>query len=181
MADLAQRLNTSVSSVNRLEKGGRDLSVEELVKLAAVLEVPYSAIVPALAEAPAGEPAAGLREDARPYVGEGPEQITLPDNRVAWHVTTDALSAIGINRGDSIIVDISTQAVEQAGTGDAVVVQHYGPDMTARTLLRQYVEPDLFVTNSRGPNATPLRRGEDDVAIKGVIVSRVQTVKRGRR
>lgn len=178
MADLAQRLNTSVSSVNRLEKGEREMSVEELVRLAAILEAPFEAIVPAMAAGAPSPP--GLREDAEPFHGGGPNEITLPDNRVAWHVTTDALSAIGIEPGDSIIVDISAEAVEQAGTGDAVVVQHYGPGMSARTLLRQFIEPDLLVTNSRGTNAAPLRRGHDDVAIKGVIVSRMQAVRRGR-
>lgn len=178
MADLAARMNTSVSSINRLEKGEKEMSVAELIRLAEIFKVGLGEIVPALAAA-GPEPTRGFDEDARPYTADsafGP--LPLPDTRLAWTVTTDSLDAIGIGPGDTIIVDISEEAVRNAGTGDAVVVQSYGPDMTAKTLLRQFIEPDLLITNSRTHNGPPLDRRIDDVVIKGVIISRMETVRR---
>lgn len=172
MAQLAEKLQTTTSTVNRLEKGEAGLDVDWLDKLAAVFGVDWYAV--------AGRSAArhGMTEDAAPFdpePGSPLDGLKLGENRDVWTVKTTALDAIGLKPGDQIIVDISARVVEAAGTGDAVIIQVIDPrdPMKATTLLRQYIEPDMFVTNSKTDNAEPLFRGRHDVRVKGVVVKHI--------
>lgn len=177
MEDLAARMGVSVSSVNRLEKGERKFDVTELMKLMEIFDVGPDVIVPELSPAKTIAPVVGgLDDDAKPYDAGPFEDIRLPDNQDKWIVNTDALSAIGIDAGDAIIVDISQEAVENVPTGEAVIIQHYYSEMKARTLLRQHVEPNLFITNSRNRNGPFLDAREHDVRIKGVVISKLTPI-----
>lgn len=176
MEDLAGRMGVSVSSINRLEKDDRKLTVPELLKLMEIFDVSAEIIVPAIASPRAPPSAGGFEDDVKPYDAGPFEDIRLPENQDKWITASDALSAIGIEPGDAIIVDISQRAVENVPTGEAVVVQHYFAEMKARTLLRQYIEPNLFITNSKGRNRPLLDAREDDVRIKGVVISKLTPI-----
>jgi len=177
MEELAERMGASVSSVNRLEKDQREMKVHELIKLIEIFAVAPDIIVP---EFPRGQQASlvpsGLADEASSY-GDGALKVSLPVNQDQWIANSNALSGIGLEEGDAFIVDMSSEAVEAAGTGDAMIVQLYLPGLKAVTLLRQFIEPNLFITNSKAENLPPLDKRRHDVHPKGVILSKVTPIR----
>ncbi len=186
LKDLAGRLNSSIAAVARLEKSGDDtaddkkqMTVEDLLDLMRALNVEAHEIIPDLAPKP--KAGGGFADDLTPYIAEdGQPAPATHDNRTRWTVGTAALDKIGIEAGDSVIVDGSQAAVDNAATGDAVVIQHTPPGGRTQTLMRQYVEPDLFVVNSRSMMAPTIDGSRDDVQIMGIIVERSRPMRRAR-
>lgn len=173
MEQLAEAIGATISTINRIEKGEVRLVSDWVPKLAAVLGVSEAEI------AGLGTAAPGLAEDATPFVavpGHPLERAAFGPSRDIWVVTSNALDAIGLYPGDKIVLDRSPAAVDAIGTGDAVIVQ-IGDRGTP--LLRQFVEPDLFVTNARDHNTASLNRRHDDVRVLGVVVHKIAKV--GRR
>lgn len=178
MKELGERTGKTIQQINRMEKGEAKLAVEDLVKLADVFAVTWSQIV----DAP---PIQGLREDAAPFeasAGSPIAKLRPGPNQDVWEVKTEALSAIGIRRGDAILVDMSQAVVGNVQSQDAVIIQLYAENtLSAATLLRQFIEPDLFISNSLKDNLPPINRGEVAVAIKAVVVSRIEPMRHGGR
>ena len=117
-----------------------------------------------------------LAEDAEPYTSQqnGLARLADPErNRVLYTVTTDVLSELGIHAGDIVLVDLSAAAVKALQPLKPVIAQVYAPDgaMRAETIVRQFVPPNLLITNSRTANAAPINMADEDAHIKGVIVS----------
>lgn len=182
MAHLADLAESSTSTINRLEKGEVALDVNWLEKFSQIFGVDWYAV--AGREPPWAAPA-GFSDDATPFVapdGHPFEHANFGPNRDLWDVTSAALDAIGLSPGDQVLVDMTDSVVASVATGDAVIVQHIDPldPMKAHTLMRMFIEPDLFVTNSRGNNEMPLNRQRDDVRIKGKIIKRFSPVATGR-
>ena len=178
MEQLAEAIGATISTINRIEKGEVRLVSDWVPKLAAVLGVSEAEIA-GLGTAPPG-----LSEDATPFVadpGHPLERAAFGPSRDIWVVTSDALDAIGLYPGDKVVLDRSPAAVDAIATGDAVIVQIVDRDAPLRTtaLLRQFVEPDLFITNARDHNAASLNRRHDDVRVLGVVVHKIAKV--GRR
>jgi len=177
MEKLAELIDGSTSTVNRLENGDTDLISSWLPKLSAAFGVPWTDIV----SIENNDEPVGLAEDATPFEAAKDHplaNVNLGPNRDLWEVKSHALTAIGIEPGDLIIVDISQRAVDSVRMGDAVVVQRCGksePGVTA-TYLRQYIEPDLFTTNSRSRNEMPLSKRMDNVQVKGKIMHKVAPI-----
>jgi hypothetical protein len=113
----------------------------------------------------------GFAEDAEPYVPEPTDpQFPASENVFLYRINTDTVSGLGINPGDVLFVDISAAAVAALKPLAVVIAQHY-VDMSATTLVRQFVPPQLLITNAT-TNAVPLVIDRDDVAIKGVVIGR---------
>ena len=184
LKQLAERLHSSVPAVARLEKAGdanrsdkKQMTVQDLLDLMRALDVEAHDIVPDIV---ARHAVSGFSDDVMPYVaadGAGmPPPVGL--NRTRWTVSTSAIDKLGIEPGDSVIVDGSQAAVDGAATGDAVVIQYTPPGEATRTMMRQYVEPDLFVVNSRTMSAPTIDGSRADVQIMGVIVERSRPMRR---
>lgn len=170
MSTLADKLHTSTSSINRLEKGAA-LDVPMLEKLEAIFEADWYEV--------AGHKRPGqflcFTNDAAPFhppAGHWLEHASFGPGLEKWEVLTPALDAIGLAPGDVVLVDMVNG--EQAGTGDPVLLQLVDPGDASKvwTLIRQYIEPDLFVTNSRLHDAPNLKRGRHEVHILGKITKR---------
>lgn len=170
MSTLADKLHTSTSTINRLEKGAI-LDVTWLEKLEAVFDADWYEI--------AGHKRPGqilcFANDAAPFhppAGQWLEHASFGPDLEKWEVLTPALDAIGLATGDVVLVDMAN--AERAGTGDSVLLQLVDPGDTSKvwTLIRQYIEPDLFVTNSRQHDASNLKRGRHEVRIMGKITKR---------
>lgn len=127
------------------------------------------------AEAPAG-----LAEEAEEY-RPGPSEIAvrLPPNHSQLRVRLSRLDQLDINDGDIVTVDYAATSVEavpeRARSSPApvvVVAIHFGDVESARgtTILRQFVPPNLLITNSRSHNERMLNIDTDDVHIRGVVV-----------
>lgn len=180
LEDLAEMTNRSVSAMGRIERGENKMRVQDLLQLAAVLGVAPHDIVPALTPKPAAGSLTGFCDDVVPYkAGNGGPEMPLGDHRFRHTVTSNVLDAIGIAKGSDVVVDIGQEAVDGARTGDAVLIRYTPPGGTVTTLIRQYVEPGLFVANSRSePAAVPLNDRTDDVQLVGVIVEMIQRIQR---
>lgn len=172
MQALADKVGTTVGTINRIETGETKLMHDLVPALGEALGCAWRDL---FAPDDATEmPVIGFADDAAPFVAANASALgalALGPNRDLWTVQTDALDAIGIAAGRQIVVNISADAVDRAASLDAVVIQLIDPDnpMRAATLLRQYVEPDLFITNSTHANAVPLTKRTSDIRIKGIV------------
>lgn len=163
MRELAARLNASASTINDLEKGTTRLNTDWMRRLAKAFEVP-----PATFMDFSTDKLSGLSEDAAPYEGEA--EVNLQENEFPYIVKTNALDQIGILEGGIAIVSIAKDKLAKLETRDAVIVQKY-EGMSAKTLLRQFIEPSLLITNSSGENAPIINMRRDDAVIKGVVTA----------
>jgi transcriptional regulator with XRE-family HTH domain len=181
---LARAIGLDPTAISKIEKGLKRLRAEEAMKMADALNVDVAALlgtplpesgidVPQQPDAPAG-----FADEAVPYVAgpDDPFAKLQTDNRYLLTVTCDSLDAIGINRGDIVVVDGGKAAHAGLKALQIVRVQYHAPASMAQhskatTLLRQFVPPALVVTNSMRSNARPVNLDTEDAQIMGVVVS----------
>jgi transcriptional regulator with XRE-family HTH domain len=172
MNTLAEMVGTTVGTINRIETGETKLLHDLVPALGEALGCAWRDL---FVDEDSPEPVVvGFADDAAPFIPEaaGPlGAITLGLNRDLWTAKSDALDAIGIAAGQPFVVNISQEAVERVSSLDPVIIQAIDPEYPLRavTLLRQYIEPDLFITNSTRTNSAPLSRRERDIRIKGIV------------
>ena len=176
MEQLAERIGKSISAVNRLEKGQSQLTYEDAEILQRIFGLARIEDVVRQSDKPAPS---GFADDVQRLDGLTAVRFEPGTNRDVWIVTSNALERLGLIPGNQIAVDISAEAVAGVRMGDAVICQLY-EDMTATTLLRQFVEPDLLITNMLKNNAKILNRREHDVAIKGIVSETLTILRRPR-
>ncbi len=174
LEQLADNLRTSIGTANRLDRGEVPLLNKHAPKLAEIFEV-------SLADLLELNRLEGLVDDVAPY--EGSSDSLLTDHKTTanvdvWEVGTRALDALGLLPGDRILVSNSAEAIANVSLGDAVVVALSDPIMKEKQtiLLRQFIEPNLFITNSLHDNAPSLNRLENDILIQGLIRERVTNI-----
>ena len=174
MRELADRANSSASTINGLEKGKTQINVAWLKRLSEVFGVPPEEIL-GIESAPARQ----LSEDAAQYdqSSGGARQIKLEDTQFLYEARTPVLDQIGITPGMILVVDMSPDAVGALRQGDVVIAQAYD-GMSAITILRQFIEPSLLITNSSVRNLPIINTRQDDAAVKGVVVSSVSHFRR---
>lgn len=161
----------SISAIARLEKAEADLIVEDLIAAANVFHVSWEEVVGY--EPPIVEDAISVD----PAQASADFRLMPHDDEAYYTVQTPVLDALGVEVGDLIIVDRSSEAFERLQSLDAVVIT-VQQGKKATTLLRQFIEPDLFVTNSKGANPAPINRKLTEVTIRGTIVRRIAPVGR---
>lgn len=169
MRKLADQLNTTGSTINKLEKGRMALTVDWLHRIAKVLDTKPSEII---SEDKINKSRA-FKDDASPYQtqeGTSVPDIKLSDSQFLWEAKSNSLDQIGIVPGVLLVVDISSEEISKLQSEDVVICQLYD-DMSATTLMRQYIHPSLLITNSSSENAPTLNLRTDDVAIKGIVIS----------
>lgn len=174
LINVAEGINTNASTISKLAKGEMQLTQKWIMRLAKALDVEPSALL----GTPKTEKISGFQEDAVPHLpaDNSPLRGLMGVNRELWKVRSNALDELGIKPGDLILVVVSEQAVHGVQTGDPVVVQVYSDqELTSGvTLLRQFIEPDLLITNSREHNAMPLNRHKHNAHIKGRILHHIR-------
>lgn len=186
MAQLAEQANTTTSTINRLEKGLVTLDVNWLDTFSGIFLTDWygvagrtpDALDNALNERKRLETDDVVRLDLgadHPMFG-----IALGADRGWWRVLSNALHEIGLGQGSEIMVDESTAAIDALATGDAVIIEYADEKQTGHVfmLLREYVEPDLFVTNSQVDNLEPINRKTSKVRVVGVVLNRFVSLKR---
>jgi len=169
--------------VKRLETGETGLMHDAVPRLAEIFDVSESYLLGLEGRAP-------RTSDAAFYVGKSGdpfEGAQLGQHKTLWRALSDNLSAIGIVTNDILVVDTSPAAIDNLWTGDAVVIavgevahdaESSGPGLRAQevTLIRQFVWPNLFITNSVGNNEPTVDKRRESVRIIGHIANRVAPV-----
>ena len=181
---LADEVNSTTSTIRRLENGEVELVHPLVPRIADKLGVPWPDIagIPyetsgAKPPSPALNTAPGFAESAVPFTPPPAHELsrlTLGPTEALFQARTDDLDNLNIYSGDVLIVDIGAVAVAAAADLDIVVAQIYdATELTkAVTIIRQFIEPSLLITNSSGPNAVPLNMRKADAHIKGVVRAR---------
>lgn len=168
-AELAELAGTSQPQITRLENGERRLTEDWLRRLAKALDVEPADIIAAVT-------IAELSEEAVPY--DPPETRNVSGalarrNLVFWRIDCNSLEQLGIEAGAVRLFDMNADAVEHVQTGDVVVVQCVDLRRAgkARTLVRQFVAPNLLVTNRRSGNSVvTLVNDAFEAHIRGVML-----------
>lgn len=170
LQQLADAVGTTTTTISRMEKGEVELVHAKLEAVARQLGCDWLDLV----REP--ESPTGFADSAAPFVaprGHPLAGFAGNSHDAMFQAKDDMLDAIGIRAGDIVIFDVSAAAVRGVQTGDVVVAQVYGEALTAaRTVMRQYVAPDLLVANMRHGTAPPINMADVDAAIKGVERSR---------
>lgn len=175
LEDVAERMSetsqvpTQASTVHKLETGAMKLTTEWMERLGKAFGVhPVDVIY--------DRPHGGFAEpDLAGYdASDGPSivQQAARRGRGLYRVISNALDEIGIVKGGVVEVDESLDAVRRLATGDVVTADVEGEDgAPASSVMREYVEPSLLITNSREENALPINMRRQTVRITGVVVA----------
>lgn len=164
MRTLAEKVNSSASTINSLEKGLTRLNVEWAERLASVFGVEPNEMMGFSTQT-----TPGLAEDAVAYEREL-QHIRLSSTQFPYKVKSQALNQIGVFPDQIVVVDMSVEAMKKLKGNDIVIAQLYS-EAGATTILRQFVEPSLLITNSSVENAAIINTRTEDVTIKGIVVS----------
>lgn len=160
---LAERLNAGAGTISELENGRTQLNTTWITRLAKVFDVSPEDVVGW------GVSSRGFSEDAEAYTGDT-SHLKLTDTQYTYIVKSECLNQLGINIGDILLVDMSPEAFKRLQTGNIVVAQAYD-GVKATTILRQFLAPNILVTNSSKENAPVINTDTEDVTVKGIVTS----------
>lgn len=168
MRDLATRVNTTSSTINKLEKGITRLNVDWIGRLSQALEVGVHELM--------GEQAPELKtvhqndvdvhDDALGKDGVSPSQLH-------FIVRTNALDQLGIFPKSILVAETHPDEIKSISTGDAVIVRYEN----SRLLLRQFVAPSILITNSSIQQPPVINMRLQDAKILGVVLSSLNLLK----
>lgn len=148
--DLAKRLRVSVATVSRWETGKQPCSDDYLQALAAALEVPVEAFLPATGEVDAPQPVITRR---LPYFGSVPAGA-----RESWPMPTESVEVLAhVARAGRFVLKVTGDSMEPELTeGDLVVID------PMKTVANSILHFDLEAARTTGPillcrhNGTPM-------------------------
>lgn len=181
MEALGEKIGASTSTINRIEKGETELVSDWVFKLAAVFDVSEAEVL-----GWANSAIYALKADAELFHAPAEHALARADlgpDRTLLTVVSDSLDALGIRKGDVAIVDTGKAALASVQSLDVVWLELVDDVEAARggdprIFLRQFVEPDLFITNARFDNREPINRMVQPVRIKGKIEHAVSPLRR---
>jgi len=180
---LAELVGGSIGTLHRLETGQTNLYHELLPELSRVLNCPILVLAGLERREDAEESDKEVDADVLPYSEEGKSsqnygkqrRIELGEGMTVWRVLGDRLDAMGIEPGD-LIASVDAKG-QPPIIGDPVIikVKPLGESKSSgqRLLLRQYIEPDLFITNSRTNNGKIINRSVERVEVVGTVATKV--------
>jgi transcriptional regulator with XRE-family HTH domain len=178
MRELAHRTNSSASTINSLEKGKTELTLSWLRRLAKAFEAPVEEILglpnPQLSSFshPRSHPNNNvlLLNDVTPLPSNEPEFaiFNLADNHKLYSVTSTVLNQ-RIPFGYIIVVDKSDAAIKEMRMGDIVIGTYADGDNVSR-LIRQFVPPNLLITNSSDNNLPSINSQAEPFQLEGKVL-----------
>jgi len=159
--DLGERLGITATHVWRLESGRTALTVEWMEQIAEILHV-------AAADLIANVVLAEIVDEVEPVEADAVTRSIGAMGLRVYRVTARSVIKTGIQPGDIITVNEADAATKAPNIGDVVLVEMRNPKAKAKArVLRQYVPPDMLVTNRGGAN---LAITLDDPSVEPVIV-----------
>lgn len=168
MQELAERANTTASTINKLEKGGMQLTQAWMTRIAKELGVQSADLL-------LGPTKTDMTEDVEVYAPPAAHPLarlaTLPNYRV-YTMKTGVLEDLGIAKGDLVVVDSSTEAIENLAPLSAVLLNYWDDKELKRSkaLARQFLPPDKFVSNSASDPQSEISISRERAEVAGVIV-----------
>jgi DNA-binding Xre family transcriptional regulator len=163
-AELAEAASMSSAQISRLENGERTLNVPAMQAIAQALNcapedlIAYAAMLPG-------------RDEVVPAVMPGPAHITrsMKSKGVSiYTVQANSVAEAGIEAGATILVDETPEAIANIATGRIVLCEINNTEVK---VLRQFLRPNLLVTNKKGSNLA-VRQDDPSAGMKivGVVM-----------
>jgi DNA-binding Xre family transcriptional regulator len=166
MSELAAKVGLSESHLSRVEANVRGVKLTKLGAIAKVLGVPMVELMP--------QESFEHPSDLIPFVppkGSAVAKALSSSTQRMFRVQSDVLNEIGIREGDLIIADTGAHAVGEVATGSPVVAEiENGKTGEKALLLRQYIAPNLLITNSDSQNTVSIHRLKSSVEIVGIVL-----------
>lgn len=166
---LAEMVGTTQETISRLETGRRKLTHDWMRLIAKALGVTPADLItaPELQD---------VLEDVEPHTSALEPHVSRAiqaRNLATWRITTDALENIGLEPGGVRLFDLSDAAIAAVRTGDVVLLELRDTrrDVPPKMVLRQFVAPNLIITNRRSTNiAVSMDHRHFTAHIVGVMV-----------
>jgi len=178
---LAELVGGSTGTLQRLETGATQPVHELLPALSEVLGVPMMELAgfePHYAENEHTDIEI-QKSDAIPYDQGKTSSYTPAKERgresKIWRVQSNCLDAIGLEPGD--LIKVLTTKESNPIMGDPVLIRlttrAENKNTSGLFLLRQFIEPDLFITNSGTANSRIINRAIEGVEVLAIVESKI--------
>jgi transcriptional regulator with XRE-family HTH domain len=161
--------HTAQSTIQRLETGKTDLTLEWIMLLANILEVSPLDLLGIAVIAQLQNEVEAQRLSLDPSIATALAHKGL----LAYTVTSGSLANLGFRPGMSVVVDTSDEAKRDLQTGAVVIaeVATRGEPVHKGLVMRQFMSPALLTTNKPGRNASfSLDDADLDVKIVGIVL-----------
>ena len=166
LGQLAEKVGLSESHLSRVEAGARGVKLSKLGALAKILGVPMIELMP--------QESFEHASDLVPYVppkGSAVEKALASSSQRMFRVLSGVLNELEISENDLIIADCSKGAIAQVVNGSLVVAEAINTRTGEKTLLlRQFIAPNLLITNSEGQNSISIHMLRAKVSILGLVI-----------
>lgn len=166
---LGSKINRTKHAVSRLEKGDSSLDLQIAQQIADAFGVPLTEVLVLDGKNNTG----GFSDEGRIHVPaiDDPLHAHLKSQRYLLEVDTNALDQAGLSIGDIVIVDETANSCRHVAPLQIVVVNYRpAPGRKSIQLLRQFIPPNLLITNSSQKNLPSLNLLSDNVVIIGVVI-----------
>ncbi len=164
LQQLAEKIGVSESHLSRVEAGLRGLHLSKIEALANTLGLTVGEVL--------SNELMGYLPDLEPYTppkGSAIEKALTSSTQKMFKVLTGVMSELEITRGDPIIADL--KPLKTLKTGEVVVARLYPKGSKEGVLLlREYISPNLLITNSLEQNALPIHMLKLKVEIIGCVL-----------
>jgi transcriptional regulator with XRE-family HTH domain len=180
MRELAQRVNASASTINAIEKGKTQLNLPWLNRLAKVFDISVEEL--AGFTKPVDQLLVVLQDEVVPINPNSHElifshdenrfklsAIRLTETQVLCEVTQPVLDQVGIHISAVVVVDHSPDLINNPKSLD-ILVGKYSYGHNQMMILRQFVAPNLLITNSSSVNYPSINLRDEGVKIVGVVM-----------
>lgn len=171
--DVANAIGRNKWFISRLELGAQELDLPTAIQIANFFDVELSELVALTTTTP--NRAMAFVADVKPYKPNAGEKPLVPTDQAnsLYIIETNACANLGHQQGDVIEVKTDAKAVRSVQIGEVVVVNYHPPgeSQSAKELLREFVPPNLLITNAkRGHNARSIDLSLEDAQIVGIVV-----------
>lgn len=161
---------TTAGTIHKLETGSMKLTVDWIDTLADAFGVDSVELVD---DRPAGKYPDDVGDDVVPYKPDeraksGPNLHSDLDH-LPFEVITDRLDELGVLKGVVVEINTSAKARNAIATGDILVAKVFSDSGATRTIIREFIEPSLLVSNSRFENVFPINMRTARVEILGIV------------
>lgn len=181
--DLAERMGVHLSTVSKIELGTIGIKGKHLHALSEALAVPISELL----DEPIGYGFAENAEAYQPAPTDPLTQWTRPPYGLV-RMKDNSLDQLHISAGDVLVFNGDRDIDKRLEMGRIVVCQVMsGQHLTeGATIVREFIEPNLLITNSSGDNAQPIRLTSRDpnptpdgreVNLRGIVETSIRVMR----
>lgn len=182
MRELASRVGTTSSTINKLEKGITRLNTDWLSKLAVALDVEISELVSTSSletELTQKDDVEFHDDDHAVVSGSADNPLTKDEyekrasKQHTYIVRTNVLDQIGIFPDTLVIIDTDPEIIKDIKSG-SIVIAKLRDDNRERLVLRQFLSPSILAPNSSSELPPVINTRLHDAKIQGVVVASIK-------